>query len=147
MENRVSIIGIIVENTDSVDRLNDILHDYGSYIIGRMGIPYKEKNLNVISIVLDAPLDIMPIIFMPYFTGLFKEIFRYIGCEVFNQILIFFFGKRCGFIEFVNQIFHFLEHTTFEVMPSSIPIFPESLLMTSNGASSTILMTLRFFSL
>ena len=49
MENRVSIIGIIVENTDSVDRLNDILHDYGSYIIGRMGIPYKEKNLVVCS--------------------------------------------------------------------------------------------------
>ena len=59
MENRVSIIGIIVENTDSVDRLNDILHDYGSYIIGRMGIPYKEKSLNVISIVLDAPLDVI----------------------------------------------------------------------------------------
>ena len=59
VENRVSIIGIIVENTDSVDRLNDILHDYKNYIIGRMGIPYKEKNMNVISIVLDAPLDII----------------------------------------------------------------------------------------
>ena len=59
MENRVSIIGIIVENINSVDRLNDILHDYGNYIIGRMGIPCHEKNLNVISIVLDAPLDVI----------------------------------------------------------------------------------------
>ena len=59
MENRVSIIGIIIENIDSVDRLNDILHDYGSYIIGRMGIPYKAKNINVISIVIDAPQDVI----------------------------------------------------------------------------------------
>ena len=59
MENRVSIIGIIVENMDSVDKLNDLLHEYGSYIIGRMGVPYAAKNLNVISIVLDAPVDII----------------------------------------------------------------------------------------
>ena len=59
MENHVSIIGIIVENIDSTDRLNDLLHEYGRYIIGRMGIPYKEKNVNIISIALDAPTDVI----------------------------------------------------------------------------------------
>ncbi len=59
MENHVSIIGIIVENLESTDRLNDLLHEYGSYIIGRMGIPYQKKNMNIISITLDAPGDII----------------------------------------------------------------------------------------
>ena len=57
METRVAIISIIVEDVESVKLLNDILHDYGQYIIGRMGIPYKPKNVNVISIVVDAPQD------------------------------------------------------------------------------------------
>lgn len=59
MENRVSIIGIIVENTESVDKLNELLHSYGQYIIGRMGIPYQKKNVNIISIALDAPVDVI----------------------------------------------------------------------------------------
>lgn len=59
MENRVSIIGIIVENPDSTDKLNNLLHEYSRYIIGRMGIPYKEKNINIISIAIDAPADVM----------------------------------------------------------------------------------------
>lgn len=59
MEEKVSIIGIIVENNDSTDKLNELLHEYGSYIIGRMGIPYQKKDINVISIVLDAPVDII----------------------------------------------------------------------------------------
>lgn len=59
MEEKVSIIGIIVENSDSTDKLNELLHEYSSYIIGRMGIPYKKKDINVISIVLDAPADII----------------------------------------------------------------------------------------
>ena len=50
METRVSIIGIIVENTNSVDKLNDILHQYGNYIIGRMGIPYSKKNVERVHI-------------------------------------------------------------------------------------------------
>ena len=54
MESRVALIGIIVENTDSVTRLNDLLHEYGNYIIGRMGIPHKERHMNIISIVMDA---------------------------------------------------------------------------------------------
>ncbi len=59
METRVAIIGIIVEEVDSVSKLNSILHDYGEYIIGRMGIPYKEKEIHVICVVIDAPNDII----------------------------------------------------------------------------------------
>ena len=58
METRVAVMGIIVENTDSVKALNDILHEYGSYIIGRMGIPYRKHNINVVSIAIDAPQDV-----------------------------------------------------------------------------------------
>lgn len=54
METRIALIGIIVENTDLVETINKLLHEYGEYIIGRMGIPYKQKNLNIISIVMDA---------------------------------------------------------------------------------------------
>lgn len=57
METRIAIIGIIIENLDSVDALNDLLHHYGQYIIGRMGIPYRQKQINVISIAIDAPQD------------------------------------------------------------------------------------------
>ncbi len=54
METRVAVIGIIVENTDSVTQLNEILSDYGDCIIGRMGIPYAKKNVNFITVVIDA---------------------------------------------------------------------------------------------
>ena len=59
METRVAIIGIIVEREEAVEQLNAVLHTYGKYIIGRMGIPYREKGLNVISIAMDAPQDII----------------------------------------------------------------------------------------
>lgn len=59
METRVAVIGIIIENMDSAEELNHILHNYGSYIIGRMGIPYREKNINIVSIAIDAPQDII----------------------------------------------------------------------------------------
>lgn len=55
METRIALIGIIVEDTNAVENVNEILHNYGSYIIGRMGIPYREKQVNIISIVIDAP--------------------------------------------------------------------------------------------
>ena len=55
METRVAVMSIIVENPDSVERLNSILHEYGEYIIGRMGIPYRKRKINIISIALDAP--------------------------------------------------------------------------------------------
>ncbi len=59
MEKRVAVMGIIVENTDMVEQLNSILHDYSIYIIGRMGIPYREKNISIISIAIDAPQDVI----------------------------------------------------------------------------------------
>lgn len=59
METRVAIIGIIVEDTTSVESLNNLLHDYGKYIIGRMGIPYREKSINIISVAIDAPQDVI----------------------------------------------------------------------------------------
>ena len=46
METRVAVMAIIIENTDAVEKLNSILHGYGEYIIGRMGLPYKQKNIN-----------------------------------------------------------------------------------------------------
>ena len=52
-------MGIVVENTDSVERLNILLHEYGSYIIGRMGIPYRARNINIVSIAIDAPQDVI----------------------------------------------------------------------------------------
>lgn len=55
METRVAVMGIIVEDTNAVSLLNEILHEYGDFIIGRMGIPYKQKHINIISIALDAP--------------------------------------------------------------------------------------------
>ena len=57
METRVAVMGIIVENTESVEALNALLHQYGKFIIGRMGLPYREKNINVVSIAIDAPQD------------------------------------------------------------------------------------------
>lgn len=54
MEERIALVGIIVENPDSVEQLNAILHEYSSSIIGRMGIPYREKNLSIISIAMCA---------------------------------------------------------------------------------------------
>ncbi|MBQ4578455.1 MAG: iron-only hydrogenase system regulator [Clostridia bacterium] len=59
METRVAVIGIIVENPEATGRLNEILHQYGSYIIGRMGIPYRQRGISVISIAVDAPQDVI----------------------------------------------------------------------------------------
>ena len=57
METRVALIGIIVENEASVAALNDLLHQYAPYIIGRMGVPYRARGVNIISVALDAPQD------------------------------------------------------------------------------------------
>lgn len=59
MESRVAIIGIIVENMESVEKLNAVLHEYAKYIIGRMGLPYREKKVSVISVAMDAPEDVI----------------------------------------------------------------------------------------
>lgn len=57
MEKRVAVLGIIVENLASAPKVNEVLHEYSEFIIGRMGLPYREKDLNVISVVVDAPMD------------------------------------------------------------------------------------------
>lgn len=55
METRIALIGIIVEDRTATEKLNKVLHDYGDYIIGRMGIPYRNKEVSIISVVVDAP--------------------------------------------------------------------------------------------
>ena len=55
METRVAVMSIIVENGEMVETLNGVLHQYGEYIIGRMGIPYRKRRVSIISIALDAP--------------------------------------------------------------------------------------------
>ena len=57
METRVAVMSIIVENPESVEKLNALLHEHGEFIIGRMGIPYRKRKINIISIALDAPQD------------------------------------------------------------------------------------------
>ena len=55
METRVAVMSIIVENQDSAEQINAILHDYGAFIIGRMGIPYAQRGISIISVAVDAP--------------------------------------------------------------------------------------------
>lgn len=57
MEKRVAVMGIIVENREVIQEVNNILHEYAEFIIGRMGIPYREKKISIISIAIDAPQD------------------------------------------------------------------------------------------
>lgn len=57
MDTRVAVISIIVTKAERVDELNDLLHEYSQYILGRMGIPYREKQMNIISVAIDAPMD------------------------------------------------------------------------------------------
>ena len=59
METRIAVMGIIVENVSSVEALNSLLHEYRAYIIGRMGIPYKDKGISIVSIAVDAPQDMI----------------------------------------------------------------------------------------
>ena len=58
-ETRIAVIGIIIEDKSQAGAGNELLHQYGNYIIGRMGLPYEKKKVNIISIVLDAPGDII----------------------------------------------------------------------------------------
>ena len=57
METRVAVIGIIVEDKEAVATLNEILHEYSEIIIGRMGLPYREKSISIISLAVDAPQE------------------------------------------------------------------------------------------
>lgn len=55
METRVALIGIVVEDAVSIEKMNALLHQYGAYIIGRMGVPYQKRGINIISVAMDAP--------------------------------------------------------------------------------------------
>lgn len=59
METRVAVIGIIVEDENAVNALNELLHLYSEYVIGRMGVPYRKKGINIISLAVDAPQDVI----------------------------------------------------------------------------------------
>lgn len=59
METRIALLGIVIEDMNQTEKLNALLHECGQYIIGRMGLPYREKSVNIISIVLDAPNDVI----------------------------------------------------------------------------------------
>jgi putative iron-only hydrogenase system regulator len=59
METRIAVIAIIVEDGESIAKMNELLHEYSSYIIGRMGLPYREKHVSLISIDIDAPMDVI----------------------------------------------------------------------------------------
>ena len=59
METRVAVMSIIIEEADSVEKMNEILHQYSEYVIGRMGIPYRKKGINIVSVALDAPQDVI----------------------------------------------------------------------------------------
>ena len=59
MEKRIAVIGIIVENTQSVEKLNSLLHEFSDIIVGRMGLPYRERNLSIVSIAVDASQDVI----------------------------------------------------------------------------------------
>ena len=58
MEKKLSVISIIIEDMEASASINDLLHQFGKYVVGRMGIPYKEKELSIICVVVDAPADI-----------------------------------------------------------------------------------------
>ena len=59
MENKIALIGIVVENAESVMKLNTLLHEYSAYVIGRMGLPYHKREISIISVALDAPQDVI----------------------------------------------------------------------------------------
>lgn len=56
-ETRIALIGIIVEDLSATEKINSILHGYSAYIVGRMGIPYRQKSVSIISVIIDAPAD------------------------------------------------------------------------------------------
>lgn len=59
MNTRIALIGIVVEDLETVHKINEILHEYGNFIVGRMGIPYRDRGVNIISVVMDAENDVI----------------------------------------------------------------------------------------
>ena len=82
METRGAVIEIIVEDTNAVNLLNEILHEYSEYIIGRMGIPYKQKHISVISIALDAPQNTIAAL-----AGIFGNILGFCVFTAYSNVI------------------------------------------------------------
>ena len=59
METKIALVGIVVEDKNAVTRINELLHQYGDHIIGRMGVPHKERGVSIISVAMDAPADVI----------------------------------------------------------------------------------------
>ena len=59
METKIALVGIVVEDTNAVARINELLHQYGDHIIGRMGVPHRERGVSIISVAMDAPADVI----------------------------------------------------------------------------------------
>ncbi len=59
MENKIAVVAIIVSDKNAVERINSLLHTFGDYVVGRLGLPYKQKGVNIISVVIDAPQEII----------------------------------------------------------------------------------------
>ena len=59
METRVAVVSAVVEDREAVEALNAVLHEYGDYVIGRMGLPYRKKNIHIVSVAVDAPQDVI----------------------------------------------------------------------------------------
>lgn len=59
MENKLAVLAVIVDEYEAVERVNALLHDFRDYIVGRMGLPYRQKHVNIISVVLDAPATVI----------------------------------------------------------------------------------------
>lgn len=88
METRVAVMGIIVEDRMSVGALNELLHEYGDSIVGRMGIPYRKRNISIISIAIDAPQDVI--------SALAGKIGRLPGIQVKTAYSGVFFHDEAG---------------------------------------------------
>ena len=58
-DTRIAVLSIIVEDSESTAKLNEMIHDYAEYVVGRMGIPYRQRGISIISVAIDAPLDII----------------------------------------------------------------------------------------
>ncbi|WP_123054863.1 TM1266 family iron-only hydrogenase system putative regulator [Clostridium sp. JN-1] len=57
MEKRIGVIGIVIENIENAPKVNSILHDFAHIIVGRLGIPYRERGISVISVIIDGTTD------------------------------------------------------------------------------------------
>lgn len=58
-ENKIAIVAVVIKNKESIEKVNATFHDYGEFVLGRLGLPYREKNVNIISVVLDAPQTVL----------------------------------------------------------------------------------------